>query len=128
MLKMVVNNDDAPKLSFEDFWKAWPKRLAKKDAMKAWLRVPEVAHQKILRAIEAGKRTDQWQRDGGQYIPMPATWLRGERWEDELDVAMAAEQCAWNRNGSRGPGGRCEASGTASKNGQPYCKRHLELA
>ena len=127
-LKLVENNEDAPQISFEDFWAVWPRRVAKKDAQKAWLRIPATAHHKILRAVEANKKTEQWSRDDGQYIPYPASWLNGERWEDELGVAMEFEQCAWNRNGSRGPGGRCEATGSGTKNGQPYCRKHMEVA
>ena len=29
----------------------------------------------LLSALEMQKRSDQWQRDSGQYIPYPATWL-----------------------------------------------------
>lgn len=28
---------------------------------------------------------EQWQRDGGQYIPHPATWLNQGRWKDEIE-------------------------------------------
>ncbi|MUU13084.1 MAG: hypothetical protein EP146_18340 [Oscillibacter sp.] len=38
----------------------------------------------ILAALERQKCSDRWQRDGGQYIPDPTTWLNGRRWEDEL--------------------------------------------
>ena len=31
----------------------------------------------------------QWQRDNGQYIPHPATWLNQGRWDDELTPAGA---------------------------------------
>ena len=38
----------------------------------------------MIGAVEAQKQTEQWKRDGGQYIPHPATWLNQMRWEDEL--------------------------------------------
>lgn len=129
-MRLVENiidpNPDAVVVSFEDFWAVWPKRLAKKDALKAWLRVPVVAHQKILRAVEGAKQTEQWLKEEGQYIPLPASWLRGERWEDEI-ATIVVEQCAWNRNGNRGAGGRCTKNGGGAKNGQSYCRTHLEL-
>ena len=28
--------------------------------------------------------SDEWKRDGGRFIPHPATWLNGKRWEDEV--------------------------------------------
>ena len=30
------------------------------------------------------RNSDEWAEDGGRYIPHPATWLNGERWEDEV--------------------------------------------
>ena len=38
----------------------------------------------MLTAIEAQKGSAQWQENGGQFIPHPATWLNGHRWEDEV--------------------------------------------
>ena len=38
---------------------------------------------KMISAIEEHKKHRQWQ--DREYIPFPATWIRGERWEDELD-------------------------------------------
>ena len=38
----------------------------------------------ILRAVEAQKKTKDWLKDGGQYVPHPASWLNGERWQDEI--------------------------------------------
>ena len=38
----------------------------------------------LLTAVERQKCSSQWSRDGGQYIPNPATWLNQERWEDKL--------------------------------------------
>ncbi len=50
----------------------------------------------ILAALERDKRSDQWQRDGGQYIPYPATWLHDRRWED-ADSGSAAPPSAPER-------------------------------
>jgi len=75
---------------FDEFWKAYPKKVAKGDARKAWEQTknirPELA--KILEAIRDQSRSDQWMKAGGQFIPYPATWLRAERWDDELSVAL----------------------------------------
>jgi hypothetical protein len=37
----------------------------------------------MLRALSWQRAQDQWTKDGGQYIPNPATWLNQKRWEDE---------------------------------------------
>ena len=41
----------------------------------------------MIRAIEKQKRSEQWMKDNGQFIPHPQTWLNGKRWEDELPQA-----------------------------------------
>lgn len=80
-------NDQASgyKASFERFWSGYPKKTAKQSALKAWLKLKpdEKLTENILSALERFKKTDQWLKDNGQYIPYPATWLGGRRWEDE---------------------------------------------
>lgn len=69
---------------FNIFWKAYPKKTGKGAAEKAFykIRPSEELLQKILHAIEIQKQNDQWRRDNGQFIPLPATWLNQKRWED----------------------------------------------
>lgn len=78
-------------LLFTEFWKAYPNKKAKQAAAKAWKRLkPDRAlFDVIMQALEAAKRSDQWSRDGGRYIPYPATWINGQRWEDQ-DAEVAA--------------------------------------
>lgn len=68
---------------FEEFWAAYPKKVAKKSAKKAFESV-KVPLETLLAALERQKCSEQWSKDGGQYIPNPATWLNQGRWEDEL--------------------------------------------
>ena len=67
---------------FERFWKAYPKKKGKDAARKAFKRVT-VPVETLLDAIEKQKTWSEWQRDNGQYIPNPSTWLNQGRWEDE---------------------------------------------
>lgn len=76
-------------MSFDAFWAKYPRHDAKKDAQKAWLRLnpsPELV-QKIVAALAWQVFKADWQKDDGQFIPLPGTWLRGERWEDERRTA-----------------------------------------
>lgn len=70
---------------FDQFWAAYPKKRSKGAARKAWdkLHVDSTMQATILQAIERAKQSEDWQKDGGQYIPYPATWLNAEGWEDE---------------------------------------------
>lgn len=71
---------------FDEFWTAYPRKVGKGAARKAWIKIrsPSKLLSVMLEAIEKQKSCDQWKRDGGQYIPNPATWLNGQRWEDEV--------------------------------------------
>ena len=37
----------------------------------------------MIAAVERHQASPQWQKDGGQFIPHPKTWLREGRWKDE---------------------------------------------
>jgi len=71
---------------FDDFWAAYPKKVAKATAKSAFLKHKPTLElvEKMIAGIEKYKKTDQWTRDGGQYIPHAATWLNQKRWEDEI--------------------------------------------
>lgn len=76
-------NDDRQR-AFDQFWKVWPKRVARKDAERAWSRIAPEKYPAVVAAVERQKKLPAWQKDAGAYIPYPATWLRGERWNDEI--------------------------------------------
>lgn len=67
------------------FWHAYPRRVSKKDARAAWLEVQPSATDVALMeaALVWQAQQPSWLKDGGQFIPHPATWLRAERWTDE---------------------------------------------
>lgn len=73
-------------IDFERFWEAYPRKVAKADALKAFEKnVPEPLLATVLNALEKQKRSESWIKDGGKFIPYPATWLNGKRWEDESE-------------------------------------------
>lgn len=78
--------DTLPDDGFDSFWKEYPNRVAKQDAVKARkkLKVDPELLEKIMTGLSRWKASDEWSRDGGRYIPHPATWLNGRRWEDEV--------------------------------------------
>ncbi len=85
-----INTDVTPNgkpiiFPFDEFWKGYPKKKAKEDARKAWakLKPDETLGKVIIQAVEAAKKSKDWQKEKGKYIPYPATYLNGKRWEDE---------------------------------------------
>ena len=71
---------------FDRFWKAYPRKNSKPSAKRAFdkLNVDEELLATMLTAIEKQKQSSQWQENGGQFVPYPATWLNNKRWEDEV--------------------------------------------
>jgi hypothetical protein len=76
---------------FSEFWLAYPKKVAKQDAEDAWAKLaPDAELQAtILRAVEVNRRSRQWQ-EGARFIPNPATFLNGRRFDDELETPTGA--------------------------------------
>lgn len=100
-----IENECYPPTPFGEFWEAYPKKKSKGDAEKAWKQIKpdEATFQKILASIERQKQSRDWQKDGGQYIPYPATWLRRKGWEDETE--------AINNGRHEGAGGQAQQHG-----------------
>ena len=67
-----------------------PKRKSKADAEKAWLKIKSETVPLIIAAVEIQKKTKDWLKESGQYVPLPASWLNGRRWEDEVESKKPA--------------------------------------
>jgi hypothetical protein len=84
---------DAYELLFNEFWTLYPRKESKQQAKKAWMKLkPDQAlFDLIANALEYRRQTKEWLAEGGRYIPHPATWLNGRRWEDEIDQQCVSE-------------------------------------
>lgn len=80
--------NELQKKQFDKFWQAYPRKVSKKEAQKSWKKInPSLElFEKILKALEMVKQTEQWKKDNGKFIPYPATWLNQERWTDEIKM------------------------------------------
>jgi hypothetical protein len=70
-------------LMFQKLWSVYPRHVGKQNAVKAFakLKPDEALLETMINAILKQKQSAQW--SDPQYIPHPATWLNGHRWEDE---------------------------------------------
>jgi len=74
--------------NFELFWKEYPKKVGKEAARKSWnSNKPPI--DLVLDSLIWQKRTTQWNKSDGQYIPNPATWINQGRWQDEVQEDSA---------------------------------------
>jgi uncharacterized protein YdaU (DUF1376 family) len=74
---------------FDRWWIAYPRKIGKAAAHRAWRKAkgkPPV--DKIIESVNQQKKTEQWQKDNGQFIPHPATWLNQGRWDDALTTEI----------------------------------------
>jgi hypothetical protein len=73
--------------AFEKFWQAYPRQIAKGAAYAEWQRQLQTYDEKLLlgaclAALAWQPQALDWLRDGGKWIPHPATYLHQQRWTD----------------------------------------------
>lgn len=89
-LELGKSKDNNTLTDFDRFWTVYPKKVGKEAARKAFAKVKENV-ETLITAVEQQIQSEQWQRDGGQYIPNPATWLNQGRWNDELAPVTSSQ-------------------------------------
>lgn len=74
------------------FWQQYPRKIDKDRARRAWKKIKPARAMAlaILQSLRAWKLCDQWQDE--RFIPYPATWLNGRRWEASPPGGRAAAQ------------------------------------
>lgn len=85
MRRATITDED-----FLRFWAKYPKRQARQDAWKAWqsLDLDADTIEQIFEALDWQVDQEDWVKADGQFCPLPATYLRGERWTDERRSGM----------------------------------------
>ena len=73
---------------FEVFWNAYPRHEGKQDAIRAARKLKRSEWPEVMAGLERWKRSGQWLKDGGQYVPYGSTFLNKHRWEDEPFVTV----------------------------------------
>lgn len=74
---------------FETFWDAYPRKVGKDAAAKAFAKRRFTVEQlaAVVAAVETQRRCEAWTREDGRFIPHPSTWLNEGRWQDEISSA-----------------------------------------
>ena len=83
-----TNNTPPYPPEFEAFWSAYPRKIGKAAALKAWEKLDPGLAKQIVTAIEAQVASQHFLhlRNGQpqEMIPLPTTWLNQGRWDDEI--------------------------------------------
>ena len=84
--KRRYKRNSANAAAFDEFWNTYPKKRNKAQAAKAFEKLNPTPGllADILLGVERAKRTEDWQKQDGQFIPYPATWINAQGWLDEL--------------------------------------------
>lgn len=81
---------------FENFWKAYPRKVARKDAFNAFKRLTPSDRAVAIEALEKHKAVWEAECRSKEFIPHAATWLNGERFHDEIEMPSIPEKVvAW---------------------------------
>jgi hypothetical protein len=77
---------------FDEFWSLYPRKIAKATARKAWQKLS--AEQQLMAAKAINTHCEYWKAKETEleFIPHCATWLNGERYEDELVIEPRREK------------------------------------
>jgi hypothetical protein len=75
---------------FAEFWTYYPKKKDKQQALKAWNKQkPDIVA--VKKALIHQKKSEEWTKQNGQFVPYPSTYINRRRWEDELSVKTIVE-------------------------------------
>lgn len=79
---------------FDRFWQAYPKKKSKGQAERTWVKLnpDEQLVATMTATIERAKKSRDWLKNEGQFIPYPATWLNAKGWEDVHNDLMHREE------------------------------------
>jgi hypothetical protein len=68
---------------FDQFWSEYPRKVDKADARRAWnrLRPSAALCGEIMAGLRRWKQSEQWLKDGGQFVPYAQKFLNKRRWE-----------------------------------------------
>jgi len=73
-------------MTFALFYGLYPRKMARKDAEKAWKSMTTDEQEKAIEALPQHLKYWKIKETAKDYIPYPASWLRAGRYEDELDI------------------------------------------
>jgi hypothetical protein len=73
--------------NFETWYSKYPRKESKQDAIRAWSKnqkeMPDF--QIMMQTLANQIRVKNWTKENMKFIPMPATYLNGKRWQDQVE-------------------------------------------
>lgn len=106
--KLESEDPDVPKMpgideAFKMFWDAWPTHVRKSGpnhAKVVFARLKCNTYIKeVLEGLERCKKSQDWLKNGGEFIPGPSPWLNQQKWDNKDAYATTSSPT----NGSAHP-------------------------
>jgi len=86
----VKKQSGADTVGFEEFWKAYPRKENKAATIALWASKKCSGDSvKLMIHLSGCKDSEQWAKDGGRFVPMASTYLRQQRYLDEVDTSSS---------------------------------------
>ncbi len=104
---------------FEAAWTAYPRKVSKKEAQRAWSRLSAAQRFEVVHALPIHARYWQLAGTAKEYIPHFSTWLNQERWTDELEMPEPTGGNAWMKTES-GIATKAAQVGVTARPGEGY--------
>lgn len=80
-------------ITFLSYYGVYPKKQNKSDAVKAWVQIEGDKYlPEILAALAWQVKQPDWTKENGKYVPLPASYLRARRWEDQPTIVTPARK------------------------------------
>jgi hypothetical protein len=73
-------------MTFNDFYNLYPRKMARKDAERAWNKLTTIQQAECLEAMPNYLKYWKIKETAKDFIPYPATFLNQERWTDDIDI------------------------------------------
>lgn len=88
LTKETITKENIYMLKFLNFWKEYPRKVAKQPALKAFIKLKpdDELFEHMMSSLAKQRDSPSWKENGGKFIPYPATWLNQKRWEDEIQI------------------------------------------
>jgi hypothetical protein len=113
-----VYGEDTLPPGFVRWWAAWPRhhrKQARAKCLRFWKSHKlEPLTDAILDALHRCKSSHDWQKRGGEFVPMPLTWLNRTPWETDPDD-MPAGTAPIDDDGPTVPGADAEQARMAEE-------------
>lgn len=87
-LPSIKTEDILVRDTFEEFWVAYPRRIAKEPARRAWKAAVKTVDPDVI-ISSAGRYAASVANSEPRFIAHPSTWLNGKRWEDDIEKEVA---------------------------------------